>query len=261
MSFLDKVYSAFPNTVNNIRNFVSSAKSSLGIGGGTTVDSDGFSHHSGKFGYSSGDALVDALATGFKKTFNPFASAKDALADISVLLSGTGSSGSRVSGSGSGSGGYYYSDPGSFAPDTVELNYPNAALAQLYGMDAETAYHEALANTAIQRRMLDYKAAGLNPVLAAQYNNGADSFSGNALSGVSVGSYSSSGGSGYTPTSAGNGSSAKGFSDLMKNSDYRSALAAVASAGTMMVTKNFQIGAAAYYGVKGYLNSKYGYRK
>lgn len=128
-------------------------------------------------------------------------------------------------------------------------------------MDADTAYHEALANTAIQRRMLDYKAAGLNPVLAAQYNSGADSFSGNALSGVSVGSYSSSGGPSYIPRSAGNGSSAKGFSELMKNSDYRSALAAVASAGTMMVTKNFQIGAAAYYGVKGFLNSKYGYRK
>lgn len=247
MSLLDKAYSAFPNTVNTIRGIISDAKGLLGIGGGTTVDSDGFSHTSGKFGVSDLDQLygvgVNVLdGNSAKKT------------------SGFGSSGSGSSGSGS-SGGYYYSDPGYFAPDTVELNYPNAALAQLYGMDAETAYHEALANTAIQRRMLDYKAAGLNPILAAQYNSGADSFSGNALSGVSAGSYSGSGGSAYIPTSSGNGSSAKGFSDLMKNSDYRSALAAVASAGTMMVTKNFQIGAAAYYGVKGFLNSKYGYRK
>lgn len=239
MSLFDKVYSAFPNTVNTIRGIVSDAKGLLGIGGGTTVDSDGFSHTSGKFGVSD---LDQRYGVGVN------------------LLDGNSAKKMSDSGSSGSSGGYYYSDPGSFAPDTVELNYPNAALAQLYGMDAETAYHEALANTAIQRRMLDYKAAGLNPILAAQYNSGADSFSGNALSGVSAGSYSPSG-SGYTPTSAGNGSSAKGFSELMKNSDYRSALAAVASAGTMMVTKNFQIGAAAYYGVKGFLNSKYGYRK
>ena len=260
MALFDKIYSAFPNTVNNIRSSISDAKSSLGLSrGGTTVDSDGFSHHSGKFGYSFGDRFVDSVA----KVVNPTYGLKSGIDSFKDYF-GLGDSGLNsalgVSGSGS-SGGYYYSDPGSYAPDSVELNYPNAALAQLYGMDAETAYHEALANTAIQRRMLDYKAAGLNPILAAQYNSGADSFSGNALSGVSAGSYSPSGGSVYTPTSAGNGSSAKGFSDLMKISDYRSALAAVASAGTMMVTKNFQIGAAAYYGVKGYLNSKYGYRK
>ena len=168
------------------------------------------------------------------------------------------SSGSGVVGaSGSlSSGGYYASDPGSYAPDDVKITYPNAALSQLYGMDVETAYQEALANTAIQRRMLDYKNAGLNPVLAAHYNSGADSFSGTALSAVS----GASGGSGYAPSSAGNGSSAKGFSDLMKNSNYRSALAAIASAGTMAATKNFQLGAAAYYGVKGFLNSKYGRR-
>lgn len=154
---------------------------------------------------------------------------------------------------GSGSSGYYYPGDSSGSPGHIELNYPNAALAQLYGMDAETAYQEALANTAIQRRMMDYKAAGLNPVLAAHYNSGADSFSGSALS-------VASGGSGYIPTSAGNGSSAKGFSDLMKNPNYRSALAAVASAGTMAATKSFQLGAAAYYGVNGFLNSKYGRR-
>lgn len=164
--------------------------------------------------------------------------------------------GSGNPGAGSSGSGYYYPGDSSGSPGQIELNYPNAALSQLYGMDAPTAYQEALANTAIQRRMMDYKAAGLNPVLAAHYNSGADSFSGSALSVAS----SASGGSAYTSTSAGNGSSAKGFSQLMKNSNYRSALAAVASAGTMAATKSFQLGAAAYYGVKGFLNSKYGRR-
>lgn len=237
------------STISSARNTV---RNLLGLGGYASVGNDGHTHFTGRVPTPAEDAIA--------KVVNPIYGLKSGV-DSFKDFSGLGDSGSNsASGSGSVFGGYY-SDPGSFAPDTVELNYPNAAFAQLYGMDAETAYHEALANTAIQRRMLDYKAAGLNPVLAAQYNSGADSFSGNALSGVSAGSYSGSGGSAYTPTSAGNGSSAKGFSELMKNSDYRSALAAVASAGTMMVTKNFQIGAAAYYGVKGFLNSKYGYRK
>lgn len=171
-------------------------------------------------------------------------------------LPSSGNPGSGNPGSGNSESGYYYPGDSSGSPGQIELNYPNAALAQLYGMDAPTAYQEALANTAIQRRMMDYKAAGLNPVLAAHYNSGADSFSGSALSVVS----GASGGSGYIPISAGNGSSAKGFSTLMKNSDYRSALASLASAGVMAVTGKFQYGAAAYYGVKGWLNSKYGRR-
>lgn len=234
MSAMDFIYSKFPNTVNTIRGIVSDAKGLLGIGGGTTVDSDGFSHTSGKFGVSDLDQR--------------FGVGKNLLA---------GDSGSDLPASSSGSGsGYYYPGDSSGSPGQIDLNYPNAALAQLYGMDAPTAYQEALANTAIQRRMMDYKAAGLNPVLAAHYNSGADSFSGSALSAVS----GASGGFGYVPTSAGNGSSAKGFSELMKSSDYRSALASVASAGVMAVTGKFQLGAAAYYGVKGWLNSKYGRR-
>ena len=162
---------------------------------------------------------------------------------------------------------YKYYDPNGASPVSSDISlpeYPNAALSSLYGMDQETAYQEALANTVIQRRMMDYKAAGLNPVLAAQYNSGADSFSGSVAYPLSFGASQGSTASGSSSGASYGGSSAKsqtGVGKFLKNADYRSAIAALASAGTMVATKNFQLGAAAYFGVRGLLNSVYGYRK
>lgn len=165
---------------------------------------------------------------------------------------------------------YKYYDPNGSSPVSSDFSlpeYPNAALASLYGMDQSTAYHEALANTAIQRRMMDYKAAGLNPVLAAHYNSGADSFSGSVAYPLSFGASQGSTPSGSSFGASYGGSSGKSvlgsftLGKFMKNADYRSAIAALASAGTMVATKNFQLGAAAYFGVRGLLNSVYGYKK
>lgn len=191
-------------------------------------------------------------------------SAKGAVNDVKAALSG-GYSGVDTTGM------YKYYDPnaaafgGAAGSDDFSLpEYPNAALSSLYGMDQETAYHEALANTAIQRRMMDYKAAGLNPVLAAQYNSGADSFSGSVAYPLSFGASQGSTPSGSASGASYGGSSGKSqlgsfsLGKFMKNSDYRSAIAALASAGTMVATKNFQLGAAAYFGVRGLLNSFFG---
>lgn len=58
------------------------------------------------------------------------------------------------------------------APD-----YLYADLAKAYGMDATTAYQEALSNTSYRRAMDDLKAAGINPILAVTGLSGASGVS------------------------------------------------------------------------------------
>lgn len=190
-------------------------------------------------------------------------SAKGAVNDVKAALSGDYFGVDTT-------GMYKYYDPNGASPVSSDFSlpeYPSAALASLYGMSQETAYHEALANTAIQRRMMDYKAAGLNPVLAAQYNSGADSFSGSVAYPMSFGSSQGSTASGSSSEASFGGSSARSalhsfnLGKFLSDRNYQSAIAALASAGTMAVTKNFQLGAAAYYGVQGIFNTFFGHRK
>lgn len=109
-------------------------------------------------------------------------------ASLIKTLSGSGSSGGF---SGGGEASYGGSDA------STGLDYYQAALASHYGMDATTAYQEALANTSYQRAVQDMMNAGLNP---------ASLFAAGRVSGADGVGYATQIGDGFVPSSGGGGS-------------------------------------------------------
>lgn len=138
--------------------------------------------------------------------------------------------------------------PGAAAPSAKSLDYLNADLAKYYGMSKETAYNEALSNTAYQRAVKDMQAAGLNP--AVLFGAGRAG----AADGVSyIRSASSGSGGGSSRRSSGSGSSKHVFD----NGAY-GAISTAAGLVAAVATKNpgnFWIGSTAAKGVMGAINS------
>lgn len=138
--------------------------------------------------------------------------------------------------------------PVASAPSAQSLDYLNADLAKYYGMSKETAYSEALSNTAYQRAVKDMQAAGLNP--AVLFGAGRAS----TADGVSY-PQSASGGSGGSQRRTSGGSAKSGY--LFSQGAY-GAISAAAGLVGMAATKNptgFWIGSQTAKGIMGALNS------
>ena len=112
------------------------------------------------------------------------------------------------------------------AAEAPTVDYLNADLAKHYGMSAQTAYAEAMSNTAYQRAVKDMQAAGLNPALLVQS------------------SYAQPAGNGYVSGQSGGrsyGTSAKSAAD---KSGLWQGLASLAAAGVVFAATKSTAGAA-----------------
>lgn len=165
----------------------------------------------------------------------PSASAAAIAADVKkriASLSGGAPSGGAPSGGVPSGGAPSGGAPSGGAPSQPQLaDYLDAPWASAYGMSKETAYSEAMENTAYRRSVADMQKAGLNPAVIFGAGNGYTAGSPSYVRSVSSGS----GGSGYSRRSSGSGKSSNG--KLFSSSAYATlsalgGLAGVAATGT-----------------------------
>ena len=169
----------------------------------------------------------------------------------SVLKSGLSSARASASGASSGlfgssgsSGGGFSSSGGSAA--SPGLDYYQAALAGHYGMDASTAYQEALANTSYQRSVQDMLNAGLNPTSL---------FAAGRVSGANGVGYATQLGSGFVDSGSSGGGSAR--SKNLFSKEFYNAMQVVGGGLAVAITKNpftYPVGASAAKGVMQVVN-------
>lgn len=140
------------------------------------------------------------------------------------------------------------SAPSGGAPSAQSLVYLNADLAKYYGMSKETAYNEALSNTAYQRAVKDMQAAGLNPSVLFGAGRGS------TADGVNYIKPASNGSGGSQSRSYGKGNSGKYVFDEGAYGAISTAAGLVAAVATKN-PGNFYIGSTAAKGVMGAINS------
>lgn len=193
------------------------------------------------FNYLTDTVLGQAGSALFQGDQSVLDSITDGSFDYSGFLASLADSGVRGAGAGSGQpvNNNNAAGIGAAAVNPSVNDYINAELAKFYGMDRNTAYQEALANTSYQRAVKDMQAAGLNP--AAIFGNGR----GSTASGVGyVGSAGSASGSGSSS------------SKLFERDTY-GMIAALSGLATAVITKrpeNFWLGQQAAQGIMQTLN-------
>lgn len=138
-----------------------------------------------------------------------------------------------------------HSSRGSSARQSLE--YKDADWSAYYGMDASTAYAEAMQNTSYQRTVKDMQRAGLNP--AVMFGNGANTNTAFYMgSPASSGGGGGGGGSGYSSAR----SASSGASGQLFSKDAYSTIAEVSGVAAAAITKrpyNYNSGKAIAQGV------------
>ena len=141
-----------------------------------------------------------------------------------------------------------FSEPASQPQAADTFDYLDAPWASAYGMSRETAYSEAMENTAYRRSVADMQRAGLNPAVIFGAGNG---YTAGSPAYVSSGS-SGSGGS-YSRRSSGRG---KSSGKLFSTSAYSvlSALGGIVGAAATKSAGGYWLGMSLSQGAMSALN-------